>query len=753
MNGAESLFDDRIGEGEDFTVDCNTKKVRFKDGSDDSLANMVVDSSLISGFSWKDKLLGGAISNSLNGAANLNLEFEDGDIRRSNLNGIPAIDFSDHINKILIKGMELTVVVKLLGRNIGYGDLYNHITSLWKPTQSFHLMDVANGFYIVRFQSRVDYDAALTQGPWVVFGHYLTVQLWTVDFNLSRPFPCGVLAWIHFPGLPRFLSEGHGGEGIPKSSLSSETASTKKGDALLMVGEAFSPWMVVPSKGLGAARFIQGDFIKNLQGKRIEKESGLVAMVNLSDGLLGQVDDCGPGIKSRSLRDNNAGPHSALGLPRKCTGSWLEHFGSQQIMSQINNSYSLGLEGAAGIENKDPIVPISFSNDKTTSLHVNPTFKKHPELKLGLISNALDLKKHIVVTFQEKLDNKSKPKVRANPSNIPKGDGAESRKGNRHSGKSLFKSIRGREGKFRPTSSSEINQTSNLAVPKLLISFTRVFREYNWEHRPDLISLLETRVSGEKADLVIAKLGFYNSHCVKVVGFSEDIWIRWKDSVSMEVLQSHPQFVLAKVTDSSFWSLSVAISDFNAILSSSEKKGRRVSGKSCPLFGVDDNLGERISDFFGLQKGTNLGYYLGVSLFHDKVTNNTLSFVVERVHNKLFSWDASQLSLAGRVTLAQFVLLLIPSYFMQTMMVTKVQRQPSLVKIQCANLSLTEVLRSKYRVPNSLPYNLSRSRCSFLWRSISKDDPARKNNDARGVCNTIERPLYGIAWGDDAWGV
>ncbi|MFQ6636278.1 hypothetical protein Gotur_012867 [Gossypium turneri] len=498
MNGAESLFDDRIGEGEDFTVDCNTKKVRFKDGSDDSLANMV---------------------------------FEDGDIRRSNLNGIPAIDFSDHINKILIKGMELTVVVKLLGRNIGYGDLYNHITSLWKPTQSFHLMDVANGFYIVRFQSR-------------------TIPLRCVGLD---PLPGSAKILVPEEDLREdWKSEGHGGEGIPKSSLSSETASTKKGDALLMVGEAFSPWMV-PSKGLGAARFIQGDFIKNLQGKRIEKESGLVAMVNLSDGLLGQVDDCGPGIKSRSLRDNNAGPHSALGLPRKCTGSWLEHFGSQQIMSQINNSYSLGLEGAAGIENKDPIVPISFSNDKTTSLHVNPTFKKHPELKLGLISNALDLKKHIVVTFQEKLDNKSKPKVRANPSNIPKGDGAESRKGNRHSGKSLFKSIRGREGKFRPTSSSEINQTSNLAVPKLLISFTRVFREYNWEHRPDLISLLETRVSGEKADLVIAKLGFYNSHCVKVVGFSEDIWIRWKDSVSMEVLQSHPQFVLAKVTDSSFW--------------------------------------------------------------------------------------------------------------------------------------------------------------------------------------------------------
>lgn len=36
---------------------------------------------------------------------------------------------------------------------------------------------------------------------------------------------------------------------------------------------------------------------------------------------------------------------------------------------------------------------------------------------------------------------------------------------------------------------------------------------------------------------------------------------------------------------------------------------------------------------------------------------------------------------------------------------------------------------------------------------IFKDDPARKNNDARGVCDTIDEPLYGIAWGDGTWGV
>lgn len=130
MNDTEILSDDRIGEGEDSTADRNTKKVCFKDGSDESQANMVVDSSPASGVSWKDKLLSGLASNSLDGAANLDLEFEEEDIRRSSLNGIPTIDFSNRITKILVKGMELTVVVKLLGHNIGYKALFNRINSL-----------------------------------------------------------------------------------------------------------------------------------------------------------------------------------------------------------------------------------------------------------------------------------------------------------------------------------------------------------------------------------------------------------------------------------------------------------------------------------------------------------------------------------------------------------------------------------------------------------------------------------------------
>ncbi|MBA0645370.1 hypothetical protein Goklo_013483 [Gossypium klotzschianum] len=69
----------------------------------------------------------------------------NGDVTISIVNGIPTIDFSDRIQQILFKGMKATVVLKLLGRSIGYAALQNRISSLWRPMKSFHLMDIENG--------------------------------------------------------------------------------------------------------------------------------------------------------------------------------------------------------------------------------------------------------------------------------------------------------------------------------------------------------------------------------------------------------------------------------------------------------------------------------------------------------------------------------------------------------------------------------------------------------------------------------
>lgn len=75
----------------------------------------------------------------------------EGDVIRSTINGIPRIDFSDRIKQILYKEMETNVVLKLLGRSIGYNAIHNRISSLWKLSKPFQLMDFENGYYLVKF--------------------------------------------------------------------------------------------------------------------------------------------------------------------------------------------------------------------------------------------------------------------------------------------------------------------------------------------------------------------------------------------------------------------------------------------------------------------------------------------------------------------------------------------------------------------------------------------------------------------------
>lgn len=80
--------------------------------------------------------------------------------------------------------------------------------------------------------------------------------------------------------------------------------------------------------------------------------------------------------------------------------------------------------------------------------------------------------------------------------------------------------------------------------------------------------------------------------------------------------------------------------------------------------GVEDNLCNQISRLLGFQKVQDLGTYMGTLLFHKRVTNATMGFIVEKARAKLCSCDARKLSIARRFTLAQSVLLTIPNYFM-----------------------------------------------------------------------------------------
>ncbi|KAA3479952.1 reverse transcriptase [Gossypium australe] len=148
-------------------------------------------------------------------------------------------------------------------------------------------------------------------------------------------------------------------------------------------------------------------------------------------------------------------------------------------------------------------------------------------------------------------------------------------------------------------------------------NFLRAFREYNAIHRPHIVCLVEPRVSGNKANIIIENLGLNFSHRVEAVGYSGGIWVGWKDSIQITIVRNHPQFIFLRVDNyipnksffisfvygspdrskqkllweglhavapniSSPW---LIMGDFNAILSPADKKSPSTVGKRCDLFG------------------------------------------------------------------------------------------------------------------------------------------------------------------------
>ncbi|KAA3463577.1 LINE-1 reverse transcriptase isogeny [Gossypium australe] len=229
--------------------------------------------------------------------------------------------------------------------------------------------------------------------------------------------------------------------------------------------------------------------------------------------------------------------------------------------------------------------------------------------------------------------------------------------------------------------------------------------------------------------------------------------------------------------------------------------GHKISARKSQIFfskNTEADTRNQISQLFGFQEVQNLGMYLGVPLLHDRVTKNTLDFVVDKIRRKLNSWDARNLSFAGRITLAQSVLLSIPTYFMQTMKIPQgvcdeIERvarqfiwgsseknskmalvgwdticQPKgrgglglrhlndqnssfLMKIGFSLVSKSDtlwvrILRAKHGWKGQLPETISKNKCSHLWRSLSKLWPSVRENLIWSIGNGADVRCWKDPW-------
>ncbi|EOA19521.1 hypothetical protein CARUB_v10002432mg, partial [Capsella rubella] len=94
------------------------------------------------------------------------------------------------------------LIVKVLGRHVPIAALVRKLRELLKPSGGMYVVDLPKQFFLVRFDNKADYLAAVTGGPWRLFGSILMVQAWTPEFDPLKDEIVTTPVWVRISSLP-----------------------------------------------------------------------------------------------------------------------------------------------------------------------------------------------------------------------------------------------------------------------------------------------------------------------------------------------------------------------------------------------------------------------------------------------------------------------------------------------------------------------------------------------------------------------
>lgn len=114
---------------------------------------------------------------------------------------LPKVYLDERIFQDLCNPWQDALVVKLLGKQIGYNTTKDRLLKIRRLSGGFDIMDVDNGFFMVKFDLPEDKEKVTTSGLWMIFDHYLVVTNWSPEFVYPTTKVDRTLVWIRFPGL------------------------------------------------------------------------------------------------------------------------------------------------------------------------------------------------------------------------------------------------------------------------------------------------------------------------------------------------------------------------------------------------------------------------------------------------------------------------------------------------------------------------------------------------------------------------
>lgn len=94
-----------------------------------------------------------------------------------------------------------SLVICLLGKRLGFCTMMIKLASIWRLTRDFDILNVDNGFYMVKFDILEDREKVINGDPWMIFDHYWAVSAWSREFVSPVTRVTKTLAWVRIPGL------------------------------------------------------------------------------------------------------------------------------------------------------------------------------------------------------------------------------------------------------------------------------------------------------------------------------------------------------------------------------------------------------------------------------------------------------------------------------------------------------------------------------------------------------------------------
>ncbi|XP_019200239.1 PREDICTED: uncharacterized protein LOC109193862 [Ipomoea nil] len=411
----------------------------------------------------------------------------------------PVIRLTNKEKEELRRPWRQALIVKVWGKQVGYSYLHRRLSALWRPKGTMDLVALDNEYYLVKFSSVDDLDYAKYEGPWIILNHYLIVKEWTPDFDPMTDKMEKVLVWIRFSCLPIEYYN-------PKF--------------LQRIGKKVErPIRVDHATGLA----LQGKFARmcvEIDLFRLRKRMRFIAY----EGIHLVCFNCGMYDHNHEtcLKENT--------MVFSSDAQWHVCHNHETCLKENTMVFSSDAQWQKGKADE------ADGSKLTTGASGTMTAKPR------MAEDKAPFGSWMLVTWETK-----RPGARAGQNGSRRTAGDQSRQ---------------TQSRFLPLEVVIAEDADPNAAPGAWCrgkGIPCIFKNLIKTYRPDVLGLVEPKLSGYQVSAICSKMGYEDWVRVEVVGFSGGIWVLWNKPIEISVLYTPPQFILIQVNEDGAtpWNLAV----------------------------------------------------------------------------------------------------------------------------------------------------------------------------------------------------